>query len=278
MMPFTFAVFLVGGMAMSGVPPLNGFFSKWMIFQGLISAGGEVAASPIFLIAALFGSVLTLACFLKLGHSVFLGDRPDEIRGVREVGFWMGFPQLVFAVVCIVFGVFAFALPLKYLILPSVHYRIYPTGLWIPGLATLLLLMGLAIGAVVYLIGRVKPKVSGRFIGGELLEHEEVRIPGTDFYKTSMRSIEMLDKTYEVGEQGVFDIFIQGMVIFRGLGKFLFNFVDTPLNTFYDLFAKLALFMGKGLSFLHTGSLQVYLAWILGLGGAIILVSVFLFG
>jgi len=277
-MPFTFVVFLIGGMAMSGVPPLNGFFSKWMIYQGLISVGTEIKAFPVFLIAALFGSVLTLACFLKLGHSVFLGDRPNESHEVREVGFWMGLPQLLLAVVCIVFGVFAFALPLKHFILPSVHYWVYPTGLWTPGIATLLLLLGLAVGAIFYLFGKVKPKISGKFIGGELLEREEVKIPGTDFYKTSMRSIEMLDKTYEVGEQGVFDIFIQGMVIFRGLARFLFQFVDRPLDSFYEQFGKLTLFIGKGLSLLHTGSLRVYLAWILGLGGTIIVIFVFLFG
>lgn len=278
MMPLSFSVFLIGGMAMSGVPPLNGFFSKWMIYQGLISIGSEVKAFPIFLIAALFGSVLTLACFLKLTHSIFLGDRPEHLGEVREVGFWMGFPKLVFAILCIAFGVFAFVIPLKHFILPSVHYRIYPTGLWTPGLATLLLLVGLAIGAFVYLIGKVKPKVSRRFVGGELLEHEEVRIPGTDFYGTSMRSIEMLDKTYEVGEQGAFDIFTQGMAIFRGLGNFLFDFIDRPLNTFYDVFARFVLLMGKGLSVLHTGCLRVYLAWVLGIGGALILIFVLLFG
>jgi formate hydrogenlyase subunit 3/multisubunit Na+/H+ antiporter MnhD subunit len=277
-MPFTFVVFLVGGMAMSGVPPLNGFFSKWMIYQGLISVGSEVKASPVFLIAALFGSVLTLACFLKLGHSVFLGDRPDERREVGGAGFWMGFPQLVLAVACILFGVFAFALPLKHFILPSLHYRVYPTGLWTPGMATLLLLLGLAVGAVFYLVGKVRPKTSGKFIGGELLEREEVRIPGTDFYKSSMTSIDMIDKTYEVGEQGAFDVFIQGMALFRGLARFLFSFVETPLGRFYDLFARFTLFMGEGLALLHTGSLRVYLAWILGLGGTIIIVFMLLFG
>ncbi len=278
MMPLSFAVFLVGGLAMSGVPPLNGFFSKWMIYQGVISAGSQVKAFPIFLVAALFGSVLALASFLKAGHSIFLGDRPEELGEVREVGFWMGVPKLVFAILCVVFGIFAFAVPLRHFILPSVRYRIYTTGLWTPGLATLLLLVGLAIGVLVYLIGKVKPKTARRFIGGELLKHDEVRIPGTDFYGSSMRSIDMFDKTYEVGEQGAFDIFTQGMAVFRGLGRFLFDFIDRPLNRFYDVFAQLALLMGRGLSVLHTGSLRVYLAWILGLGGTLILIFVLLVG
>lgn len=275
-MPLTFVVFLAGGMAMSGVPPLNGFFSKWMIYQGLISIGNEVKVMPIFLIAALFGSVLTLACFLKLGHSIFLGDRPKKLDSVKEVGFWMGFPKLVFAILCIIFGIFAFAIPLKQFILPSVRYRIYPAGLWTPGLATVLLLVGLAVGALVYLIGRVKPKVSGRFVGGELLKDEEVRIPGSDFYGSSVRSIEMIDKTYEVGEQGAFDIFIQGMAIFRGFGNLLLNLIDRPLDRFYHIIAKLTSLMGKGFSVLHMGDLPVYLIWILS--GMLIIIFVLMFG
>ncbi|KPJ49584.1 hypothetical protein AMJ40_05225 [candidate division TA06 bacterium DG_26] len=278
MMPMTFAVFLVGGMALSGVPPFNGFFSKWMIYQGVISVGSEVKISPLFLVAALFGSVLTLACFLKMGHSIFLGNRPRTIGAIREVGFWMGFPKVVFALACIVFGIFAFSIPLRQFVIPSVRRPVYPAGLWTPGIATVLLFIGLAIGALVYLFGKVRPKVSGRFIGGEVLQEEEVRIPGTDFYRTSVRSIDMLDKTYEVGEQGAFDIFIQGMAVFRGLGAFLLNIIDRPLDRFYDVFAKFALLLGRGLSALHTGSLRVYLSWILGLGGALILIFVLLFG
>jgi multicomponent Na+:H+ antiporter subunit A len=277
-MPLTFVVFLIGGLAMSGVPPLSGFFSKWMIYQGLISAGTHVSLFPLFLIAALFGSVLTLACFLKLAHSVFLGHREEKAGDAREMSFWMGLPQIVMAVLTVVFGVFAIQIPLRHLIYPSVDYRLYDVYGWNPGLATLLLLVGLAVGALVYIAGRVKPKVSGSFIGGESLEHEEVRMPGTDFYRTSMTSIDLFDKTYEVGEQGAFDVFIQGMAVLRGAGRFLYQFIDRPLNQFYDFLATLALLMGRGLSELHTGGLRFYLAWILGLGGTVVLVMVLLFG
>ena len=40
-MPVVYMAFLIASLAISGVPPLNGFFSKWMIYQGIIEIGLE---------------------------------------------------------------------------------------------------------------------------------------------------------------------------------------------------------------------------------------------
>ena len=58
-MPWTFVTCLIAALAISGIPPLNGFASKWMIYQGIIDWGGMLF--PLFLLAAMFGSALTLA-------------------------------------------------------------------------------------------------------------------------------------------------------------------------------------------------------------------------
>ena len=58
--------------------------SKWMVYQGLVEAGTD--RYWIFLVAAMFGSALTLASFVKIAHAVFLGERPRELSGVTEVG------------------------------------------------------------------------------------------------------------------------------------------------------------------------------------------------
>ena len=74
-MPVTFGTFLVAALAISGVPPLNGFASKWMIYQGIIeSARGGGHLWVLWLVAAMFGSALTLASFMKVVHAVFLGQ------------------------------------------------------------------------------------------------------------------------------------------------------------------------------------------------------------
>ncbi len=278
-MPITFITFVVAAMAISGLPPLNGFFSKWMVYQGIIETGKTgIGFYPIFLIAAMFGSVLTLASFLKLIHSIFLGNRPDDLKKteIKEVGFSMSFPLIVLASACVIFGVFANSLPLKHLILPSLPTPISSIGLWTPGLATLLIIVGVVIGFVIYLIGRVKPTVSSTFIGGEVLEPEETRIPGTHFYGSSVKSIDVLNKTYEAGEAGAFDVFVQGMALFKELGKSFSNWIDRSIDRFYDVLANLVSVVGKGLSALHIGDLPVYLIWILS--GMLIITFILLFG
>jgi multicomponent Na+:H+ antiporter subunit D len=99
-MPVTATVFTIGALAVAGVPPLNGFASKWAIYIAGIEAG-----SPIFTIIAIIISVLTLAYFLKVIASVFLGSRPTRLRDVKEAPKLMLVPMCLLAALCIVFGV-----------------------------------------------------------------------------------------------------------------------------------------------------------------------------
>ncbi|HIE43738.1 MAG TPA: hypothetical protein EYP78_02945, partial [Candidatus Omnitrophica bacterium] len=74
-MPITFVTFLIASFAISGVPPFNGFASKWMIYQGLVELGKSGSGLwIIWLLSAMFGSALTLASFMKAVHAVFLGQ------------------------------------------------------------------------------------------------------------------------------------------------------------------------------------------------------------
>ena len=110
-MPFTFFATLIFAMSISGVPPFNGFASKWMIYQGIIDFGsGNGIANKLWVVwlgLAVLGSALTLASFIKLIGGIFLGRRRSEFEGVREVSFLMWIPMIVLALCCIFFGVFA---------------------------------------------------------------------------------------------------------------------------------------------------------------------------
>jgi len=99
-MPVTATLFAVGALAISGVPPFNGFASKWMIYVAGIEAG-----QPVFTIIALITSALTLAYFLKALNSIFLGQRPKHLSDVKETPLPMMFPIMLLAVLCVVFGV-----------------------------------------------------------------------------------------------------------------------------------------------------------------------------
>ena len=86
-MPRTAAAFLVGSLAIVGLPPLNGFVSEWILLRGALTAAG--GAGPVRfagLAAAAFGLVgaLALACFARIGGTVFLGQSRSG-EGVRAV-------------------------------------------------------------------------------------------------------------------------------------------------------------------------------------------------
>ncbi|MBI5912920.1 hydrogenase 4 subunit B [Candidatus Azambacteria bacterium] len=112
-MPQTAFFFLIGSMAISALPPFNGFFSEWLTFQALF--GGILAlpsaASWIFVLAvgalALTGG-LALACFVKAVGAVFLArPRSEEARHAKESSFSMRTGMAFLALLALVFGVFS---------------------------------------------------------------------------------------------------------------------------------------------------------------------------
>lgn len=93
-MPWTATAFLLGSVAIIGLPPLNGFLGEWITVQGALTAAGtEGALRFAGFAAAVMGLVgaLALACFARAGASVFLGQprspeivaREDAPRGMR---------------------------------------------------------------------------------------------------------------------------------------------------------------------------------------------------
>jgi len=98
-MPVTFGLFLFAGLSLAGIPPLNGFSSKWLIYQAAIEQGHVFLA-----LAALASSVLTLAAVLKFAHSAFLGQLSEEAQSLSEPPWIMRLPMLIIALVCIAIG------------------------------------------------------------------------------------------------------------------------------------------------------------------------------
>lgn len=246
-MPITFFTFLIASLAISGVPPFNGFASKWMIYQGIIETAKQGGGLwVLWLVAAMFGSALTLASFMKLVHAIFLGQRSperlDKEDGRQETGFAMWFPGLVLAGLSILFGVFAYRLPLKLFIFPSLDQEVAFSGMWNVGIATLLILVGMAVGFFIYLLGTfTRARESDIFIGGEFPQkNPEMRVSGTEFYHT-IREIRFLKTVYWLAEKKLFDLYEVGTQITFGFNKVL--------------------------SYIHNGVLPTYLAWcLLGMG------------
>ena len=218
-MPVTAFSFIVAGLAVSGIPPLNGFFSKWMLYQSVLGLASETAIWPLFLLALMFGSVLTLVSYIKLIHSIFLGNRPRDLDKVHETRFEMATSALVPALACLVFGIFAYQIPLGKLISPSLPFTSGASGYWAPVLATVLILIAVCIGLIIYAFGKVyRPRVVANFAGGEKPDEEPPRFGGTGFY-SDLHRFRFLDRIGDALEGGILDIYFYLNKLFKTKGE-----------------------------------------------------------
>ncbi|MFZ2149100.1 MAG: proton-conducting transporter membrane subunit [Sedimentisphaerales bacterium] len=241
-MSITFTACLIAALSISGIPPLNGFVSKWMIYQGVIKMNPQVtgiAANlwPIWLTCAMFGSALTLASFVKLVHSIFLSRLPDGLKDVKEVSAAMTIPMMVLALLCVFFGVF-YHIPLKLFIYPALNTpETAIFGTWHSGLATILIIIGIGLGMLIWFVARLSRNIRTvpTWTCGEVQNNEDMRIPGTHFYKT-VSQMKGLKQLYEGQEKGYFDLYNQGGKCGLGLTAFL--------------------------RWLHSGVLPMYLTWV----------------
>jgi NADH:ubiquinone oxidoreductase subunit 5 (subunit L)/multisubunit Na+/H+ antiporter MnhA subunit len=253
MLPVTFIVFTVAALSISGIPPLNGFASKWMIYQGIISSGEASGGLGwvLWLAVAMLGSALTLASFVKVLHATFLCKPSPEIQeaadsvGIQESKRSMLLPLVVLASLCVIFGVFAFQVPLGLLIFPVVQVDV--PGVWWAGLATVLIVVAIAIGLAIYALTMRSGKLRRvrTYIGGELLQdvyvsgeeagaERHIEVTGVDFYNT-IEQLPVLQRLYTLAQAKAFDL--------------------------YDLVQKSVNYVIQMLRSLHTGILPTYLRW-----------------
>jgi len=245
-MPLTFGAAAVAALAISGIPPLNGFVSKWMVYQGLVEMGrGGGAIWVVALVAAMFGSALTLASFVKVLHSVFLGQpQPGARSDGPPPNVLMNAPMALLAALCVVFGIFAYSVPVRGLLLPALPASLrvsFAEAAWQPGIATVLLIAALLAGGVIYLVGRVGSlREDEAYIGGETgVPAGAFHFSGVEFYRT-VAQMPVLEGLYRGAEAGWYDIY--------ELGRRFVGWVGLPLRAF------------------HSGVLPTYVAWcVLGL-------------
>jgi hydrogenase-4 component B len=110
-MPWVALFFLIGSVAISALPPLNGFVSEWLVFQSLLAGFNipkpELAVlMPIAVGMLALTSGLAAACFVKaFGISFLAIPRSTEAENAHEVPLSMRVGMAILAVVCIVLGI-----------------------------------------------------------------------------------------------------------------------------------------------------------------------------
>ena len=188
-MPVTMFCFFIGSLAAVGVPPTNGFTSKWIIYQALMAEG-----EPLLALISLIGSVVTLAYLARFMHTVFLGQPGRDLEHIEEAPWVMRAPMLLMAFMVILTGVFPGLLlaPLNEALveygMPSLDVASYGLasgpGAWDATSMAVLMLVAFGGGWLLlrFLLARVKVRVAAPHACGHDASQEATRIPPEGIY------------------------------------------------------------------------------------------------
>ena len=120
-MPWTFAAFTAAAVAMIGLPPTGGFFSKWYLVLGGMATGEWWVV--IFVLGA---SLLTATYFFRLFESIYT-RQSSELAPLKEAPLAVALPIVILGLAVILFGLF------NSRILDLFLRDAMPPGLVIPG-------------------------------------------------------------------------------------------------------------------------------------------------
>lgn len=97
--PFLGIMFLTGIMSMVGIPPLNGFVSKWLIYKSTYEAKYYFITAVLVLV-----SLITLISFMRIAYKIFF-RKSDKRNDIKKLPWIMKIPMIVIASMCIITGI-----------------------------------------------------------------------------------------------------------------------------------------------------------------------------
>lgn len=100
-MPISFLGMLIAIIGLAGIPPMNGFVSKWMIYKSLISE-----KYPIIALMAFLGTIGTILGVYKMIHNIYLGQLREEHENIKMSPSLMQIPMIVLMIFVWGLGVF----------------------------------------------------------------------------------------------------------------------------------------------------------------------------
>lgn len=131
-MPVTALLFLVGALAIGGLPPFNGFISKFLIYSGLLEGikSGDAQFSSLMMLCvgglAVVGGI-SLLTFTKTFGTIFLGSPRTELQHQpREVSIAMQIPLFLILCIILLIGIFPNAIFTSALMVSSAMGGVLP--------------------------------------------------------------------------------------------------------------------------------------------------------
>lgn len=100
-MPWTMAAFTIGSMGLAGIPPVNGFVSKWFLGMGVLE--GSMTLPLILLVIS---GVLNVGYFFPIIHRAYFLDGDESVQEHGEATPFMVVPLMTTAVASLVLGFF----------------------------------------------------------------------------------------------------------------------------------------------------------------------------
>ncbi|MEX2601231.1 MAG: monovalent cation/H+ antiporter subunit D family protein [Balneolaceae bacterium] len=100
-MPWTMGAFVIGSMGLAGIPPINGFVSKWFLISGSLE-GGMWIPVVIFVISGL----LNVGYFFPIIQRAYFRKGDESLSGYGEASPFMVVPIVITATLSVLFGLF----------------------------------------------------------------------------------------------------------------------------------------------------------------------------
>jgi hydrogenase-4 component B len=207
LMPLTAGCAVVGAVSIAGVPPFNGFTSKWLLYQSAIFGRPGSVLYVIYAVIAIFMSTVTLAYFLKYLGTAYLGTLPERLAdSPKGCPKSMEIVELLLAAGCFLLGIFP-ALILLVLLrvlqpvlgsnaalargalgaLPWLGIGLDLNGVKAaaagPAIILAVFVLGIALAYSIYRSVQVESRPASIWNCGEIVSDETVRYRASSFYK-----------------------------------------------------------------------------------------------
>ncbi|HWQ62867.1 MAG TPA: proton-conducting transporter membrane subunit [Methanospirillum sp.] len=257
-MPWTGGLFFVGVLAISALPPLNGFAGELLIYQALIT--GLMQSEPLMqvllvIVLSLFGltGALTAVCFVKAFGLTFLAlPRTPAAKQAHEVPLMMRTGPAVLSIACILSGIFSSQ------ILAVLGYPGYLPDLL---LLSILLIGALALTyAAVYSLASRETRISITWGCGMQDPTSKMEYTGSGFTEPVVRIFAPIFRTritFSKEYQDSEHCFVKAGVARIELMKFFEEYLYLPAARLIDSY-------GSAISQLQNGNVDTYVLYVFG--------------
>ena len=283
-MPQTAFFFLIGSLAISALPPFNGFFSEWMTFQSLFAGIStfSLATKMIFLLAIgalAFTGGLAAACFVKAFGVTFLARPRSEVAGhAKESPLPLRIAMAVLALSTLLLGLVSGGVSRGFAAiagslsafrhgepLPAAPYDLVTVNngfasISLPALFAGIVVITAAIAAAVHLLTRKRRITSGPTwdCGADLTERME--ITATGFSRSIITIFRGVLKPTGQTEITYHD---ERLRYFPKSGIVTIEFQDVYAQFFYRPLQRMTLGLAEQIKKIQVGNINVYIGYIL---------------